>query len=167
MECFPKGLQLEISLTKTCCVLRETTQRNKYSGKAEECCCAQNCVFLLRKTYTMDLILLLLLQLLQVYNARSILISQAIQLHTYLSTLKWPAIKQWKKKLQARKRRKKGKPQFPRYVPRRNQGNILHHDVYEATGMFEDDFKNLFLKIGDQIATPRRRYIFTKTQKRN
>jgi hypothetical protein len=102
----------------------------------------------------MDIFILILLHLIQLYNDRTLIIAQAIQQHAYLATFKWLRIKQWKKKLQRRRRR--GKP-ARRWQPPRNRGDIRDYDVLLNTGMMEDDFKDLFVKTVDGIQAPRRR----------
>ncbi len=103
----------------------------------------------------MDNIYLLFFYLLQFLTNRINLLTTILLQHASIATNKWSKIKQWKRKSQVRGRRK-GKP-VHKYIPKRNQGNIFDYDVYDITGMFEDDFIRLYRRVKDSISTPRRR----------
>ena len=80
--------------------------------------------------------------------------TSAILLNTAVKQVGFSNIKRYSWKLQANKRRAR-EVQRCRQQPPRNQGDILAVDVYEHTGLFSDQFEELYLAIEYQIKSPR------------
>jgi hypothetical protein len=100
----------------------------------------------------------LIAQIFNNYQQINILNQQILGLIS--ASTKWTNIKYYHRKLGKRKRRnfpsKKCKQSF------RNQGNIKKIDIHERTGLFEDDFEDIYFKIKDRIQSPRNKTSFRK-----
>lgn len=74
---------------------------------------------------------------------------------TVLDSLPTRNIQRYKWKLQNRRQRQ---PQLNRHQGPRNQGDLRHIDLYERTGLFTDDFTDLYHALRATITLPRCRY---------
>lgn len=72
---------------------------------------------------------------------------------TISKDIKYKHIAKYKHKLQKRTQRQN--KHVKRKHPKRNQGDILAVDIYERTGLFEDQFEDLFQSVKDVIQQPR------------
>lgn len=79
---------------------------------------------------------------------------QQLNIIAYLGTADWKSIKAFKYKLQRRNRRT-GPYGRNKSKRKRNSGKITDYDVYECTGLYQDDFEEVYGNVRDAIRLPR------------